>query len=100
MLVSTTAHRCPQCRLMVDPIPEGDDLVSYCCDEIVERVWLCETCGDREQHAGCDVCFSCLLDEAIEDPSTIEQCAASLQAEIARGLAERLRPFLRQRQAA
>lgn len=99
-VVSTYLYRCPQCRQPVEPIREGDDLVSYCCDAVVEKVWLCETCGERECHSGCEICFECLLDESIADPRIIEQCTAKLQAEIAKGLAERLRPFLRERQAA
>lgn len=97
-------YRCPACKAecLEGDIQHEDGLpISLCCDEIVERgVWLCETCGEREQHKGCDICFECLLDESIADPRTIEQCAPQLQAEIAKGLAERLRPWLRTKQAA
>jgi hypothetical protein len=93
-------YRCPHCRLLCEPVREGDFMVTLCCDEVAERVWLCEDCGEREQHKGCEQCFTCILDESIADPRTIEMCTPELQAEIAKGLAERLRPFLRVRQAA
>lgn len=101
--MTTITLRCPACK---EPCFDGnvrhedDFVISECCDEIVERVFWCETCGEREQHKGMDDCMECILDAAIADPRTIEQCTADLQAEIARGLAERLRPFLRTRQAA
>lgn len=96
--MSTTAKRCPACRLICEPIVDMLDLVSPCCDEVVELAVLCD-CG-AEAHSGCETCFSCLLDSVIEDPREIETCSTSLQAEIAKGLAERLRPWLRTKQAA
>lgn len=95
--------RCPGCKLEVfgTDVREEDYLdISTCCDEVCEKVWLCDVCGEREQHKGCDQCFECVLDEAVADPRIIDQCMPELQAEIAKGLAERLSPFLRKRQAA
>ena len=97
--MSTYIYRCPQCRQPVEPIREGDDLVSYCCDAVVEKVWLCETCGERECHSGCHQCMRCMADEFVAAPDSFIG-SQGLKAEIALELARRLRPFLRQRQAA
>lgn len=96
-------HRCPACKSLLQDhdIKHEDYLaISLCCDEVAERVFWCETCEEREQHKGCDECIECILDAAVADPRIIVQHTADLQAEIAKGLAERLRPFMRQRQAA
>jgi len=85
-------YRCPACSALVDPIREGDDLVSYCCSEIVERVYMCAKCSEREAHLGCDDCFPCVLDSIIADPRYLEMCAPALQLEIAKALAERAQP--------
>lgn len=95
--MSTTAHRCPHCRAIVEPIRDGNDFVSTCCDEVVEIAVLCE-CG-AEAHTGCEECLACVVDGYIEDPSGFIG-TAELESEIARELAKRMRPFLRQRQAA
>lgn len=95
-----TNYRCVCCRQFVEPVREGMDLVSTCCDQVVETVYMCETCGDREQHRGCSECFPCILESVIADPREIDQCSPELQKEIAKGLAERLRPWLRTKQAA
>lgn len=99
----TTQYRCPSCHSILESheVKVEDYLaIGWCCDEVCDRYFACTECGQREQHRGCEECFPCLLDAAIADPRTIEQCTADLQGEIARGLAERLRPWLSRRQAA
>lgn len=98
---SKPTYRCPACAQFVEPIlDKGHDvLVSYCCDEVVERVWMCETCNEREAHGGCDDCIECTADEFVAAPADFIG-TDKLKAEIADELAKRLKPFLRQRQAA
>lgn len=95
--IKIPAHRCPACRVICEPIRDGNDLVSLCCDEVVEIAVLCE-CG-AEAHTGCEECLACIVDGYILDPEGFVG-TAELEAEIAKALAARLRPFLRQRQAA
>lgn len=95
--MSTTAKRCPQCRLICEPIVDMLDLVSPCCDEVVELAVLCD-CG-ADAHSGCEECLACIVDGYILDPAGFIG-SAELEAEIARALAARMRPFLRVRQAA
>lgn len=100
--MSTKVFRCPGCTAQPCDVSfdaEGYEL-SVCCDEYAETLWMCETCSEREAHAGCDQCLECIIDAVIADPREIDQCAPSLQVEIARELANRLRPFLSRRQAA
>jgi hypothetical protein len=95
--------RCPSCKgECLDGNIKHEDymMITECCDEICERVWLCTECGINEQHGGVDQCMECLCDSVIADPREIEQCNTKLQGEIAKALAERLRPWLRQVQAA
>jgi hypothetical protein len=101
--MSTSFLRCPQCKCecMDGNIKHEDYLaISLCCNEVCERVWVCETCGDREQHSGDTNCLSCICDAVIADPRELEQCSLKLQGEIAKELAGRLKPFLTRRQAA
>lgn len=94
--------RCPACKAecLDGDIKHEDYLViSLCCDEVCESVWLCETCGVNEQHAGCDECLECAADAFVAAPQDFIGTAA-FKADIADVLAKRLKPFLRQRQAA
>lgn len=96
-------YRCPQCKcecLEGDIKHEDYMVISKCCDEVCERVWFCENCQVAEQHCGDTSCLSCICDAVIADPRELEQCSAKLQGEIAKALAERLRPWLRSKQAA
>ena len=89
---TSKTYRCPDCRSLVDPICDGEWLVSYCCDGIVERVFMCETCSEREAYTGSDDCFTCNVDSIIADPRYLEMCAPALQLEIGKALAERAKP--------
>lgn len=100
--MSTITLRCPACK---EQCHDGDIrhedylAITACCDEIAERVFWCETCGEREAHAGCTECLECVADEFVANPADFIGTAA-LKAEIADELARRLKPFMRQRQAA
>lgn len=94
--------RCPACTMQpcsVDYDIEGYE-ISACCDEYAETIYLCEECGDNTIHPGLDICFECLLKQVIADPREIDQCTDDLAREIARALAERVKPMLSVRQAA
>jgi len=97
--------RCPHCKTQPCEVAnksyDGIELmVSECCDEVAERVYLCVTCGERESHNGCDDCFPCVVESIIADPRALEMCAEPLRLEIGKALAARLQPFLTRRQAA
>ena len=90
-----TFYRCPSCK---DELMAGnshhDDGFLICdeCDEIGERVFMCETCSEREAYSGSHDCFTCIVDSIIADPRYLEMCAPALQLEIGKALAERAKP--------
>jgi hypothetical protein len=97
----TILHRCPSCHIApCDTFTQGDEVICACCDEVAARYYPCDICGERECHPGLDECLECCVDSVIADPRELDQCTPALQLEIARVMAERLRPFMRQRQAA
>jgi hypothetical protein len=93
-------HRCPACRTFVEPDLDGDYMVSHCCDEVTERVYMCMVCEFAEAYDGCEECLECIADEAIDDPNTLIACTRSVIEAVSKVLAKRLKPYLRQRQAA
>lgn len=95
--------RCPACKCDVSngDVKHEDYLaISLCCDEEVEKVWLCKTCSTREPHAGEEHCLSCLADAIVESPAELVYYGEETVAAVAKELAERMRPYLSRRQAA
>jgi hypothetical protein len=100
--MSTSFLRCPACKCecMDGNIKHEDYLaISLCCDEPVERVWLCTKCGQGEQHKGCEECRECLIASIVADPRELDMCTRELRDEICRELATRYGALTR-RQAA
>lgn len=60
------------------------------CDGDVDRVQLCEACGEWECHDGLDTCFQCACDSVQRDPIELESYSRALQVEIGKELARRL----------
>jgi hypothetical protein len=92
-------YRCPDCKQFVDPVGDGYWLVSYCHDAVVETVWMCIECNEREQHKGCEECWECLIASIVADPRELDMCTRELRDEICRELATRYGALTR-RQAA
>lgn len=84
----------------VDAIDAGADMACPHCDEVCTTVYICRVCDTDEVHEGCEECLDCIVDAVVADPRELDSLTAELVVEVAKELAERNRPFLRQRQAA
>lgn len=70
------------------------------CNGYLDKIHMCETCETWPTFDGIDECIHCFADAVIADPGLLDGCARSLQVEIAKVLAARIRPMLSVRQAA
>lgn len=95
-------YRCEYCKNDHASARETGDGLMVCtfCDDVVTRRFICDICNERDCTTGADQCLECIADQVIEDPRELDSCSKDLQAEVARVLAKRLKPFMRQRQAA
>lgn len=94
-------YRCDYCK-NDDAQVRHDDGLAICvfCDDVCTRRSICDICHDRDVANGSDLCIECLADYVVSDPDELHGCSKSLQAEVAHVLAKRLKPFLRQSEAA
>lgn len=99
---TSAVYRCEYCTNDHANARETGDGLMVCtfCDDVVTRRFICAGCNERDCASGADRCIECIADEVVEDPRELDTCSASLKAEVAAVLAKRLKPFLRQRQAA
>lgn len=96
-----TVYRCEYCKNDDARAREtADGTVCIDCDDVLTRRFLCDVCGERDCANGAEQCLECIADQCVEDPRELESCSTPLQAKVALVLAKRLKPFLRQRQAA
>jgi len=99
--MSEFTYRCESCdNNRAVTIADGEDRLCIVCQDVVARSHFCHTCDARLVTHGADQCLECIADMVIEDPRELECCTEDLQRAVARVLAERLKPFMRQRQAA
>jgi hypothetical protein len=99
--VSGFTYRCESCdnnRAVV--IHDGEDALCVECQDVCGRSFFCHTCDTRLCVSGTDHCLECIADAVVEDPRELECLTDDLVLAVTCVLAERLRPFLRQRQAA
>jgi hypothetical protein len=98
---TSAAYRCDYCKNDNAEAREVEGLMACnACDDLVTRRSICDVCHDRDCAGGAEQCLECIADQVVADPRELDTCSKSLQAEVARVLAQRLKPFMRQRQAA
>jgi hypothetical protein len=103
MADSTTpkVYRCEYCKNDHAEVRAVDGLmVCNFCDDVCTRRFICDVCHERDVANGAEQCIECIADQVVADPEELHGCSKSLQAEVAHVLAKRLKPFMRQRQAA
>jgi hypothetical protein len=94
-------YRCEYCKNDdASVFADGDLMVCTFCDDVCSRRFICDVCEEHDCANGAEQCLECIADQCVEDPRELDSCSKELQAEVARVLAKRLKPFLRQRQAA
>jgi hypothetical protein len=95
------AFRCEYCKNDHAEAREVDGLmVCNFCDDVVTRRFVCDVCHTRDCANGAEQCLECIADQVVADPRELDTCSKDLKAEVALVLAQRLKPFMRQRQAA
>jgi hypothetical protein len=75
-----------------------DDPVCTECNSSLDKILLCP-CGN-DAFDGISDCIPCLSEAVIKDPALLAECTRAAQVAVGVELANRLKPYLRTRQAA
>jgi hypothetical protein len=92
-------YECLHCIGVTEVHHEGPDVVCTNCDEICDRVRVCDGC-DKAALVTEEFCAHCLASHVIDNPPLFRTLLPSTRTEVGIVLANRLRPKLSSRQAA